>query len=167
MRWIDPEIALNTYASLMTNWTCLIKLLGMCHDIYDKVRRFQHKIIVGTKAKLARDWTGPWTVIERLSDALYKIQHSQKSKPVVIHADNLKHYRVDATAESVHRNTTPSGLPIHPTVTPAGVHADHPNLPGELDSTGPAPDSLSTLVVKTTRTGRIVRRPQRYLDTDK
>ena len=43
------------------------------YDIGDLVRRSQPKVIMGTKAKLSRKWTGPWTVVKRLSDVLYQI----------------------------------------------------------------------------------------------
>ena len=47
--------------------------------------------------KLARNWTGPWIIVERLSGVLYKIKHSQNSKEVVIHADNIKRFNVRKT----------------------------------------------------------------------
>lgn len=71
---------------------------------YDKTRNMpltklviwfgnQKNIKTGTKVKLARCWTGPSQVIQRLSNVLYQIQHSKYSKPVIVHADNLKIYR--------------------------------------------------------------------------
>ena len=58
----------------------------------DLVRRWQPQTMKGTKRKLARNWTGPWVVVERLTDVLFKIKHSKNSPVVVIHADNLKPY---------------------------------------------------------------------------
>ena len=63
----------------------------------DTVCRFQPQQILGTKLKLARNWSGPWIVTKKLSDVLYRIQHSIYSKPVVIHADNLKPLQVNKT----------------------------------------------------------------------
>jgi hypothetical protein len=63
------------------------------YDIGDLVRRSQTKVAKGTKLKLARKWTGPWILENRLSDVLYQIRHSSQSKPVVVHADNLKPYK--------------------------------------------------------------------------
>lgn len=65
------------------------------YDIGELVRRNQPKIITGTKAKLARSWTGPWTIVQRLSDVLYQIRHSTSSKLVVVHADNLKPFKTN------------------------------------------------------------------------
>lgn len=42
--------------------------------------------------KLGLGWTGPFLVLSRLSDLLYKIQYEEKSKPYVVHVDHLKHY---------------------------------------------------------------------------
>lgn len=62
-----------------------------------KVREInnQPKIITGTKAKPARSWTGPWTIVKRLSDVLYQIRHSKSSKLVVVHADSLKTFKTN------------------------------------------------------------------------
>ncbi|KAK3084183.1 hypothetical protein FSP39_009670 [Pinctada imbricata] len=63
------------------------------YDIGDLVRRSQPKIAKGTKQKLSQIWTGPWIIVKRLSEVLYQIKHSKNSKPVIIHADNLKPYK--------------------------------------------------------------------------
>jgi hypothetical protein len=63
------------------------------YEISDLVWRNQRQILKGTMSKLARNWTGPWYVMKRLSDVLYQIQLSKQSKPVIIHADNIKQYR--------------------------------------------------------------------------
>lgn len=61
------------------------------YDTEDLVRRNQKQIKKGTKSKLARNWTGPWYVVKRLSAVLYQIRHSKTSKPVIVHADNLEY----------------------------------------------------------------------------
>lgn len=53
------------------------KVREIKYDIDDLVRRNQPKIITGTKAKLARSSTGPWTIVQRLSDVRYQIRHSK------------------------------------------------------------------------------------------
>lgn len=63
------------------------------YGIGDLVRRSQPKVTVGCKTKLARKWTGPWFIVKRLSDVLFQIKHSQSSKPVVVHSDNIKPFR--------------------------------------------------------------------------
>lgn len=72
-----------------------VKNIKYC--VGDTVCRFQPQQILGTKLKLARNWSGPWIVTKKLSDVLYRIQHSIYSKPVVIHADNLKPLQVNKT----------------------------------------------------------------------
>ena len=59
----------------------------------DLVRRYQPRIQKGVKKKLSRLWTGPWVIVEKLTDVLYKIKHSQNSPSVIVHADNLKLYK--------------------------------------------------------------------------
>jgi len=55
--------------------------------------------VPGFKLKISRHWTGPWVVIDKLSDVIFKIQHSKKSAPVIIHGDNLKSYTGKKTAK--------------------------------------------------------------------
>lgn len=69
------------------------KVRGINYDICELVRRNKPKKITGTKAKLARSWTGPWTIVQRLSDVLYQIRHSKSSKLVVVNADSLSRSR--------------------------------------------------------------------------
>lgn len=64
----------------------------------DIVRRFQSKQIVGTKLKLARNWTGPWIITKKLSDMLFEIKHSRKFNPVIVYADNIKSFQIRKTA---------------------------------------------------------------------
>ncbi|CAG2205912.1 unnamed protein product [Mytilus edulis] len=59
----------------------------------DLVRRWQPQVVKGGKKKLYRNWTGPWVIIEKLTDVLFKIKHSKNSPNVVVHADNLKKYK--------------------------------------------------------------------------
>jgi hypothetical protein len=142
------------------------------YDIGDKVRRNQRQIITGTKAKLARNWTGPWFIVKRLSDTLYQIQHSKNSKPVIVHADNIKPYRGNKqsypTPESEYTTNETAGGPrrrvpaaserpmtkrlkLPPQPRPETVTAEQSHA-----------DSQSKAVIRTTRLGRVIRRPLRY-----
>ena len=47
----------------------------------------------GICPKLQMKWTGPFTVIDKLNNVVYKIQLAPKTKPKVIHMDRLKEYR--------------------------------------------------------------------------
>ena len=42
--------------------------------------------------KFGSGWTGPYLVIQRLSDLLYRIQASKRARPKVVHVDHLKKY---------------------------------------------------------------------------
>ncbi|CAC5386202.1 unnamed protein product [Mytilus coruscus] len=70
----------------------------------DLVWRNQKKNIPGLKLKIARQWTGPWVVVDKKSDIIFKIQHSKNSTAVIIHGDNLKPYRGNKTAKWFRKN---------------------------------------------------------------
>ncbi|XP_063436328.1 protein NYNRIN-like [Mytilus trossulus] len=42
--------------------------------------------------KFGRGWIGPFVVLEKLSDVLYRIQKLPQTKPIVVHVDHLKLY---------------------------------------------------------------------------
>ena len=46
----------------------------------------------GISSKLQRRWTGPFLIIDVLSDCVYRIQKNPKSKPKVVHRDRLIRY---------------------------------------------------------------------------
>ena len=46
----------------------------------------------GVSLKFQRPWKGPYVVIEKINDILYKIQLSPQAKPKVVHYDRLKKY---------------------------------------------------------------------------
>ena len=45
-----------------------------------------------TKSKLGLGWTGPYKVLQRLTDVTYKVQKDATSKPIVVHVDHFKQY---------------------------------------------------------------------------
>ena len=53
----------------------------------------------GLKATIRRHLTGPWLVVEKLCDVLFRVKHSPDSPSVVIHGDNMKHYHGNNTAQ--------------------------------------------------------------------
>lgn len=65
------------------------------YSVGDKVWRNQWQSPPGIKASIRRHWTGPWMVVEKLCDVLFRIKHSATSPSVVIHGDNLKRYHGD------------------------------------------------------------------------
>ena len=70
----------------------------------------------GQSKKLHRPWTGPYRIVAKLSDAVYRIQHSQaRRKRLVVHFDWLKPcqqgVRLPTAAEGQSRATTSPPVP--------------------------------------------------------
>ena len=61
-------------------------------SVRNLVWRNQWQSPPGIKPSIRRHWTGPWMVIGKLCDVLFRIKHSANSPSVVIHGDNLKPY---------------------------------------------------------------------------
>jgi hypothetical protein len=59
----------------------------------------------GYNPKLQFKWDGPYLVLNRLSDVVYRIQKSSKSKPKVIHFDRLKPYEGNEKESLVRKDT--------------------------------------------------------------
>ena len=53
----------------------------------------------GKSPKLSRPWEGPYVVVERLNDVLYRIQRGPRAKPKDVHRDRLWQYCGDACAD--------------------------------------------------------------------
>ena len=70
---------------------------------------------VGVSPKLQKFWDGPYLVLERLSDAVYRIQRSEKSIPKVVHFDRIKKYLGPKVADWLRGNeqTQPNTLNDH------------------------------------------------------
>ena len=51
------------------------------------------------QVKFGSGWTGPYLVIQRLSDLLYRIQASKRARPKVVHVDHLKKYYLEDDEE--------------------------------------------------------------------
>ena len=46
----------------------------------------------GLNPKLQRPWQGPFTVVERINDVIYRIKKGPRTKPKIVHHDRLKLY---------------------------------------------------------------------------
>ena len=139
------------------------------YDVGDLVRRSQPKVMIGTKSKLARKWTGPWIIMQRLSDVLYKIQVSRRSKPVIVHSDNLKLYRGPKSTRHPKKSQRLDSGPA-----PAADQTGTARGPARLQK-GAAPkdrppidaSQSATELDRTwtrTRHGRVVKKPARFKD---
>ena len=62
----------------------------------------------GVCPKLQLRWEGPYLVVKRLSDVVYRIQRSKGARPRVIHVDRLKPY----SGDSIVSWTTPEVIPV-------------------------------------------------------
>jgi hypothetical protein len=159
------------------------------YEVGQLVRRSQPKVGKGEKLKLARKWTGPWVIVKRLSEVLYQIQHSKQSKPVIVHADNIKQYRGERQASQYTNKTaeytsdripgasdrrvqaaSDQRLKLPPEPQPKSVPAARKkrlmsptDIHDSLDQQDQSlTDSQSEIRTKTTRGGREIRRPIRY-----
>ncbi|GBM66820.1 hypothetical protein AVEN_153735-1 [Araneus ventricosus] len=47
----------------------------------------------GLSPKLQQHWEGPYTVVKKLNDVVYRVQRSPNAKPKVIHVNRLAPYR--------------------------------------------------------------------------
>ena len=90
----------------------------------------------GHSKKLHCPWTGPYRVVSRLSDAVYRIQHSQlRRKRLVVHFDRLKPCSPDTrlTTSARWSRAAPSLLPDAPVGTDLELLADDPNVGADVD----------------------------------
>ncbi|XP_064462662.1 uncharacterized protein LOC135373374 [Ornithodoros turicata] len=70
--------------------------------LYNPVRRR------GLSPKFQRPWQGPFTVMKRLNDVVYRLRRPGRSRPVVVHLDRLAPYRGPAN------NQHPRDVAPHP-----------------------------------------------------
>lgn len=47
----------------------------------------------GFSPKLSKPWVGPYLVIKRINDMVYRIQLNENSKPKVVHRNRLREYK--------------------------------------------------------------------------
>ncbi|GBM62523.1 hypothetical protein AVEN_157720-1 [Araneus ventricosus] len=59
----------------------------------DLVRIYNPKRRRGPSPKLQQNWEGPYTVVKRLNNIVYRVQRSPNAKPKVIHINRLTPYR--------------------------------------------------------------------------
>ena len=69
-----------------------MKTYKVLYKVGDSVWYYFPKRKVGFNPKLQRPWKGPYLVVERLNDVLFKIQSGPRNKPMVAHHDRLKPY---------------------------------------------------------------------------
>ena len=70
-----------------------IKASGAAYSRGDFVWLFAPIKKKGLSSKLQRYWEGPYLIVNRLSDALYRIQKSPRTKCKIVHFNRLKKYK--------------------------------------------------------------------------
>jgi hypothetical protein len=59
----------------------------------DRVWLYRPTRSKGRAAKLQSSWEGPYKIIRRINDVVYRIQRSHRSRMMVVHLDRLAPYR--------------------------------------------------------------------------
>jgi hypothetical protein len=151
----------------------------------DAVWLFNPRVRRGRTPKLASPWAGPYRVMCKLTDVVYRVQLSQKSKPYTVNRFRL--WRVSGQLPDGWWNGgsavgAGSGASAATEIEEDGhvvdvTESDGPQLDGVSspdplsldDPADPVPDMAATIPividpVRTTRSGRRIRRPCRFLD---
>ena len=129
-----PQYAADLRASLEAAYRCVRERMGRKlerqKELYDRkahgvplepgdlVWLHNPAVARGQSKKLHRPWTGPYRVVRRLSDAVYRLQHTQaRRKRPVVHFDRLKpcppDVRLSADASRA-RSRAPTPTPAPP-----------------------------------------------------
>ena len=58
----------------------------------DRVWLYNPQVKAGLSSKLSKRWTGPFVILKKINDVVYRIQSNKRSKPKVVHYDRLKRY---------------------------------------------------------------------------
>jgi len=59
----------------------------------DAVWMFQPKRSKGLSQRWQRHWEGPYNVVKRLNDVVYRVQRNPKGKMKIVHLDRLKKHQ--------------------------------------------------------------------------
>ncbi|GBN05460.1 hypothetical protein AVEN_162558-1 [Araneus ventricosus] len=59
----------------------------------DQVWMYNPKRRRGLSPKLQQNWEGPYTIVKKLNDVIYRVQRSPNAEPKVIHINRLTPYR--------------------------------------------------------------------------
>ena len=98
------------------------------YKVGDVVWLYHLVVKKGTTHKFRRKWTGPYIIRTKLSDVVYRIQASPRSKPQIIHADRIKLCYGTTAAEL--------GFPNQGELSPSAEATSEPSPEGPV----PAPE---------------------------
>ncbi len=136
----------------------------------DAVWLYNPRVAKGRSPKLGRPWTGPYRVMERLTDVVYRVQATPRSKPYTVNRYRL--WRVTGSlpedwwtnggsraAESLVQDNAiePVSLPV---LDPEEIEdAERADVSEGLDNI----DDYAAEQPRKTRSGRVVRTPRRFV----
>ena len=132
------------------------------YNVGDSVFLFDPTKKKGISPKLQSRWVGPYLVVGKLSDLLYKIQLSPQSKIKIVHHDRLKlgHSKSQSRVETTDGNVSNGTDGVEESIE---SDVDVPSLSpkSKVLETHCSPKVKSTGCV-TTRSGRQVKLPKKF-----
>ena len=120
----------------------------------------------GLSPKLQKPWQGPYVILKRINDLVYRIQLGPRSKPKVVHFNRLWRYQGENPPQWFAKTSTGSS-PSSPSGDHAGKTAnDDEGADPEVEDADPEVESAVESVPESSsaprRSGRQRRRPERY-----
>lgn len=70
-----------------------VKAFASTYQPGDKVWLYTPTVRPGLSRKLTRFWTGPYVILERINDVVYRVQRNPRCKEKYVHHDRLKPFR--------------------------------------------------------------------------
>ena len=61
-------------------------------DVGTQVWLYRPRRKKGLSPKLSKNWVGPYIIVKRFSDLVYRIQLTDRCKPMVVHCNRLRKY---------------------------------------------------------------------------
>jgi hypothetical protein len=117
-------------------------------------------------AKLGSGWTGPYTVLRKLSDITVEIQHADTKKTYVVHVDHLKKLEGDGISENQYISDYDEPTEAEPLADLDNLSDD--NISSDIDDTAPVTFSSQSNFTEDRRTpilsrkGRLIKPVSRY-----
>ena len=147
-----------------------VKSVSVPYHVGDQVWLYVPSVKSGNTKKLASLWRGPYTVIDRINFATYKIQLiSQPSKTLVVHHDRLKHCfgtpqsppspPVSSPHCSIQQSPIAATRPLYSAVL-TGQATSSPGGYTSSDNSSPLPPVISPPAVSTGTSVTTTLRPQ-------
>lgn len=115
----------------------------------------------GQTPKLSRAWTGPFRVMKRIYEGVYKIQRSPRHKPKIVNRWSLWKYSGELSEDWWERAADQFHLPDVPRPPYDEDDRDNTERDLDVDEGDVEDDEPEEPEVVTTRTGRTIRKPRR------